>query len=195
MQSAGMLGQHHDRGIESRICGRRVLDLGDQIMNAFLLDTRLAQQLLVLVLEHRVGGRIEDFRLDRGVDGQRMADPERQLAFLDSVGGLAAALERAHQPVDLLVVGGQKDQGIVRIAARRCHRSLRWLAASRAKRARRQEVAGASRQPLAEAAGSPSDSISRLAQLKNEAALITSTIDASSSPTLRSRVDMLRVRR
>src|SRR6267154_6830362 len=41
-------------------------------------------------------------------------------------------------------------------------------------------------QPLPAAAGSPSDSINLFAQLKNEAAFITSTIEASSSPTLRS---------
>ena len=75
-----------------------------------MLDPRLAQQLPVLALEHRFGRRIEDLLFDRGMHGNGMADAECQLALLDVVRRLAAALELPHQLVDFVVIRGQQDE-------------------------------------------------------------------------------------
>jgi hypothetical protein len=108
-----VLAQHRHLRIEHRVGRVAPLDLGDQVLGAGMLDLGFVEQ--GLVLDPGAHGGVEDFFLDRGVDGQLLADLAGQLLLSGSGafgfrGGEAFVF--VEQGLDLSVVGIQQVAGV-----------------------------------------------------------------------------------
>ncbi|MEI9965274.1 MAG: hypothetical protein WDM92_11845 [Caulobacteraceae bacterium] len=126
-----LLGQHLDPRVVVFLARLHVLDLGDQVLGALVLDHGLLDQ--VGLVDGLLGGRVEQLLLDLHVDLQRQADLAGDLLLGVVVLGVLEGLE---QRLDLAVLlfeelrrldGGRGGGGPwTRISRRSCPRSCSY---------------------------------------------------------------------